>query len=233
MRPTTYSILLILSCPIVVVAGEFDYHKDFAALQAASQDSTSEFHYIKLLNRFQANDKSLTPHEVLALLIGYTMNEAYHPYSDLDIERGIYRLNAKQEFQAALAVADSFLLTHPVSQMALIEKSYAHHKLGDADSADFYSWQFQKIMEAMDYSGKCTSANKACFALGPADGQNFVRKFVGWKIKKMGSGRDNHNSFLDIIWAEPEENAEPIAFFFHVDHAMREFREQAKKVMQK
>ena len=204
---------------------EFDYHKDYEKILSQTNDTSSNLSYNKLLQRFEDNDTTLTDFEVLALLIGFTDNEHFKPYSYLTTEREIYSLNGNGKYEKALLMCDSFLVKVPVSQQALIEKSYSYHKLGQADSAQYYMWKFSRIMEAMAQSGDGFKPETAFFSLGPADGQNFIKKYLSSSIGTMGSGRDKHGNFVDIlevIW-EDEESGEQQSksLYFQIEHASK------------
>ena len=114
----------------------FSYTKDFNNILNQTNDQSSDLHYAKLLARFKSNDNNLTTYEILALLIGFTDNVHFKPYHYLDVERKIYSLNENNKYGDAIRLADSLLANIPVSQQALIEKSFAHHKLNQPDSAE-------------------------------------------------------------------------------------------------
>lgn len=204
---------------------EFDYHKDYEKILSQTNDTSSNLNYYKLLKRFKDNDTILTDFEVLALLIGFTDNEHFKPYSYLTTEREIYSLNGDGKYEKALAMCDSFLVRVPVSQQALIEKSYSYHKLGQADSAQYYMWKFSRIMDAMAQSGDGFTPETAFFSLGPADGQNFIRKYLSSTIGTMGSGRDKHGNFVDILevtWKDKESGEQQSkSLYFQIEHASK------------
>jgi len=219
--------LLILATSLTALGQEFEfnYHKDYEKILGQTNDTTSNLHYDKLLKRFQNNDTTLTDFEVLALLIGFTDNEHFKPYSYLSTERKIYSLNGNGKYKEALEMSNSFLLNVPVSQQALIEKSYSFHKLGQADSAQYYLWQNKRIMNAMAQSGDGLTPETAFFSLGPADGQNFIRKYLSSSIGIMGSGRDKYGNFVDIleaIWEDKESGKkESRSLYFQIEHASK------------
>ena len=122
-------------------------------------------------------------------------------------------------------MSDSFLLYVPVSQQALIEKSYSHYKLGQNDSAAFYSWKFKRIMNAMAQSGDGLTPETATFSLGPTDGQNFIRKYLKSKTGTMGSGRDKNGNFVDILEIVMKDKETGIEtrqnLYFQIEHAVK------------
>ncbi len=214
---------------------EFDYNKDFNKILEQSKDSTSNFHYDRLLTKFKSNDTTLTDFDVLALLIGYTDDPNYHAYSDISTEREIYKLNGDGKFKEAKEKGLKFNKTHPLNQMTLIELSYSYYKLEMQDSANYYSYQFRKVMDAMGRSGKGTSADSAFFSLTPIDGQNFISKYLRAKIGTMGSGSDSNGNFVDILGYIPKdnENEEEVPLYFQIQHAMKEMNLQIEDAMKK
>jgi hypothetical protein len=204
---------------------KFDYHKDYAKILERTNDSTDLLYYDKLLTRFELSDSTITDYEVLALLIGFTDNEYFKPYSYFMTEKDIYALNGNGKYEEALAMCDSFLVFVPVSQVALIEKSYAFYKLGQKDSSEVYGQKFDRIMNAMRNSGDGLTPETAFFALGPADGQNFVRKRLSSGIGTMGSGRDKYDNFVDILeatWEDEKSNEKKtLTLYFQIEHAVK------------
>lgn len=222
---------IIAACCLIVSLSafgqdfDFDYQRDFQKILTQSNDSTSERYYNTLLQRYNDQDETLDEADILSLLIGFTDNKHFKPYSYLPTEREIYKLNDEGKFVESIALCDSFLAVVPVSQQALIEKSYAFYKLGNADSSGVYMWRFRKIMEAMAASGDGLTPETAIFALGPADGQNFIRKYLSSGIGMMGSGQDENGNFLDIldrVW-EDEESGEKKnqTLYFQIEHATK------------
>lgn len=206
----------------------FDYQKDFNTILEKTKDPKNNLAYDKLLKRFVTNDTTLIDYEVLALLIGFTAKPEYKPYDDLKTEREIYKLNGEKKYQEGLNKASEFLKTHPLSVKAIFEKSYSFHKLEQKDSAEYYMYQGQRIFKAMYYSGNGQSPETPTFALGPADGQDYIHRFVGVDIGTMGSGRDKNGNFLDILEAKFEEN-QTVTLYFIIQHAVDKMFTSKKK----
>jgi hypothetical protein len=234
-------LLLLFFNSLIAVAQEFefDYQNDFKNILVESKQTNSALSYEKLISRFNMNDTSLSDYEVLCLLIGFTANENFKPYSYLSIERKIYALNDDGAYKKAIALCDSFLAKVPLSQQALIEKSYSFYKLKKQDSADFYSWRFYKIMDAMAQSGSGLSIDNAIFALGPSDGQNFIKKYLRSGIGSMGSSRDENGNFIDILEIIKRDKAGKEEFrtklYFNIAHASKTMfsGQDIKKLMEK
>jgi hypothetical protein len=217
LTKATITTVLIIATLTAFGQTRFNYHTDFKAILAKTKDKSDSLFYNKLLDRFVANDTTLTDFQVLALLIGFTDDANYKPYN-LSPERDIYELNDEGKYTKGLEQGLAFIQDHPLNVKTLFDVSYAYHKLGQPDSAQFYLFKGQRIFEAMYMSGDGKSPETPVFALGPTDGQDFILKFVGGKIGIMGSGRDKNGNFLDILEAELEDGTK-IDLYFIIEHA--------------
>lgn len=217
--------LILLSTTLTIFGQKtFNYKDDFKTILARTKDLNDKLSYENLLKRFTVNDTSLTNFEVLALLIGYTDKLDFKPYQDLDSERKIYEINGQGKYKEALKSATIFLKNHPLSIKVIFEKSYSFHELGLKDSSESYFYKGRRIFEAMNFSGNGMSPESPIFALGTADGQDYIYKFVGSKIDgakigKMGDSRDKNGFFLDILEVVPANGTSSYNLYFIIQHA--------------
>ena len=79
--------------------------------------------------------------------------------------------------------------------------AFVKEEWGEKDSADYYLYKANKILQAMHFSGDGT-LNSPIFALGPHDGQEFIMKHLGARVGHIGSGRDNDKNFIDTLEAK-------------------------------
>lgn len=228
-KTTKITTLLLFS--LIHIAGfaygqtTFNYKNDFKRILAKTKDENDSLFFDKLLPRFNNNDSTLSDFKVLALLIGFTDKPEYKPYHDLDTEREVYKLNGNKNYEAALTLGQKFILNHPLSEKALFEIAYSFHKLNKEDSANNYLYKARRILKAMYSSGDGKSKETPIFALGPADGQDYIRKFLGAGIGVMGSGRDNEKNFLDILEAKFKDG-NIITLYFIIQHAANKMFEE-------
>ncbi len=222
-----FSLCLIV-CFLRCGAQNFNYHKDYDSILKRTRDIKDNLYYRKLLGRFNKYDTSMTDAEVLALMIGYTGQPQFAPYSDLSTERKIYQLNDERKYDEVLEITDSFVITHPLSQKTLLERSYAFHKKGENDSAANYAYRCKRILKAMAWSADGLTPETAIFTVGPADGQDFITKYLEGEIGSMGSGRDSYGNFLDILTIKPKEKKSSYKMYFAIQPAssslMQEFK---------
>lgn len=208
---------------------DFTYAKDFPKILELTKQESSPLYYPALLNRYQQGDTSLTHYEVLALQIGYTNNENYWPYQDIDLEREIWKFNEQRQYDAAIKACDSLFSRNPFSLLAAREKSYAFHKLGVRDSADFYYTRFDALVRSNLATGDGNSYETSWFVLSPADGKWIIELAFRKNICSMGSGRDSQGNFHDILGLElnDEEDKEKqldddcLNVYFNIAHAAK------------
>jgi hypothetical protein len=219
----TIILLTIILVSITVSYGQnFSYHNDYERILQRTKQKADSLYYPTLLSSFLKNDSSLSVYKMLCLMIGYTGRKDFDPYHDLKTEKLIYELNDSTRYNDVITVCDTFLKTHPLNQQAIIEKSYAFHKLGQLDSSKYYKEQFGRIMAAMDWSANGRSPDHAMFAIGPHDGKNFIDKYYRADLGRSGSDEDSHGNFCDILEMKIKRNGkeQSVVFFFVIQHAV-------------
>ncbi|MXN92973.1 DUF4919 domain-containing protein [Flavobacterium sp. Sd200] len=229
----TFLILLILLSFIsksqsLDTIQQFNYKKHFELIVKESKKRGSNYLYETQLQKYN-NNESQTNLEVLALLIGFTESKNYDPYADIFLDKTIYDLNEEKKFDEAIAQGKAILAQKPFIIPILREMAYAYSQKGENEKAEQYMIRTGKIYNAMFYSSKSTgiNINEAMFALGPKDGQYFIKYFIEAPLGDMGSGSDENGYFIDIL-STTFKNKEAI-FNFNIDHAMKKMREKMKK----
>ena len=202
----------------------FIYKKDFEKILKETKSKNSEFYYDALVEKYNKIDTTLTDKQMLSLLIGFTDNKNYKPYKDIDFGRKMYKLNDESKFDEVIKEGVEFLKSHPFDIKTLFEVSYAFHKKGDEIQAKNYLIKGNQIFKAMYFSGNATSIDTPAFALNPGDGQDFIKKAIGGKIGKMGSGRDKDGYFIDMLELIME-NEESQTLYFIIPHATKKMFE--------
>jgi len=221
---------------------DFKYSRDYKNILASTKSDSSNVCYTKLLKRYLSGDSTLTNYEVLALQIGYTDNDNYWPYQDIDMERKIWDMDEEKKYEKAIKTCDTLLSRNPFNILACREKSYAFEKLGQQDSADYYFNRFDKIVLSDLSTGNGKSYESSWFVLSPADGQWIIRLAFQEGICFMGSGHDNNDNFIDILGIISSDNEDKpkkkkkdddcIKLYFNVEHAANRMfgKEDMKKM---
>jgi hypothetical protein len=217
-----FFFIVLLSAAAPAFSQNFSYQLDYEKMLKRTQQKNDSLYYPTLLPAFLKNDTTLSVYKMLSLMVGYTGLPGFNPYDDLKTEKLIYHLNDSARYDEVIRVCDTFLKTHPLNQQAIIEKSYAFHKLGKADSSHFYKEQFGRIMAAMDWSADGRSPDHAMFAIGPNDGRNFIDKYYHADLGRHGSDEDSQGNFCDMLEMKIKRKGkvESIVFFFVIQHAV-------------
>ena len=229
------SVFLLVACVwLLQLPGHgqaFVFHRNYARLAAESEKVGGDNYYPTLLRQFRQN-ASLTDAQMWALMAGYTSQPDFAPYADLNKERHLYKLNDEGKFQQALEEANPFVRSHPLSLQGLLEKSYAHHKLEQPDSATHYINQYKRLIAAMAASADGRTAETAIFTIGPTDGQVFISRHLGAQLGgTMGSGHDKHGNFVDILSVEPAKDSKEPGYnlYFQIQPASSTMLRELKK----
>ena len=212
-------IILLFGIVAKVQAQSFIYQHDYKAIAYKTKDPDDSLYYPRLFARYISNDSTLSPAEVLALLIGFTDRLEYKPYDDLVLEKQINQLNNTGGYQQAIKLANLFLSTHPFDQQAIVAKSYAYYRLGKLDSSEYYVLRFDAVMKAMAYSGSGKAPDSAIFALGPIDGENFIRRYLKASTGYTDNRLDSYGNHLSVIEAKLNGKAS-IELYFVIQHAL-------------
>lgn len=217
VKSTCLLLLMIVVQSNLFAQEIFDYKKDIKIILAMTKDSASPLCYSKLLPRFLAKDTSMHGYQMLALLIGFTDQEAYNPYEDIETEKSIFDLNEAGNYEEALVQSEAYIKKHPLSLRILKERSFAFYQQKQQDSADYYMDLVDKIMEGMVFSGKGLTADKPMFALGLDDGEHFMKN-VGMIITNRATGNNQRGDFMEIVNGMKEDGSTKIMYFL-IQHA--------------
>jgi tetratricopeptide (TPR) repeat protein len=134
-------------------SSEYSKVTDFVNLAKLTTDEKSPFFYKDLLAKFNANFE-LNDEQVYMLLIGYTQQEAYDPYTQ-EVDQ-ITQLNIPEKRKEAISKAIELLKTNPLSTELYKELIFAYRKMGNMELADSYQKKLQRILNASLYTGDGT-----------------------------------------------------------------------------
>lgn len=197
---------------------DFNYQNDFQSILARTNTPSDSLYHEKLARRFSKNDSSLSDYAVLALLINFTSNQNYAPYSILKTEDRIVNLVQKFQYERAIELSDSILEFQPYNQQVLLNKAFSYYRLKKNDSADYYKYQFNRIMDAMAFSGS-GSFKEPIFSLGSKDSENYIFERLARQIMTIGSGIDSAGNFIDIIEIT-DYQTDTTTIHFQIQHAV-------------
>lgn len=134
-------------------AGDYSKITDFANLTNQTTDEKSPFYYKDLLSKFNANNE-LTDEQVYLLLIGFSQQDEYKPYTQEADQ--VYELNNQEKFDEAISKANELLKTNPLLPALYKELIFAYRKKGNETLADNCQKKLQSILNAMLFTGDGT-----------------------------------------------------------------------------
>jgi hypothetical protein len=219
-------LITLTICNLIFSQENFNYSKQFNKILQETKDAKSDFYYNKQLAKFNTNDTLQSNYEMLSLLIGYTANKNYKPYSDLYITDDLFKLNEAGKYQQVVEKAEKLLLKNPFQIKVLIEMGYALNGLGKTTESKNINYKMFKIYNAMLYSCDNNPAKYPAFALAPKDGQYFIKYFLRQELGTMGSGYDENKNFIDIL--ETKKDGKTYTYKFILEHAKKELISKMK-----
>lgn len=200
---------------------QFNYKKHFDLILKESKNENSKYSFSQQVKKYN-NDEAQSDFEVLCMLIGFTDNENFTPYRDiLTVDKAIYDLNEQEKYAEAIEYGNRVLAKNPFMIKVLRELSYAYQKSGNNEMSLKCLEKTGKIYNAMFSSSATTgiSIKEPIFALGPKDGQYYIKYFMKYKLGNMGSGHDENGYFIDMLSTTVENT--PVTFYFNINHAIK------------
>jgi len=225
------TIVLVFLSSVIYSKDSFDFHytSDYPKILALTKQDTSKLYFPVLFKRYEAGDSTLTDYEILALQIGYTDNDNYWPYQDIDLERKIWDLNERGKYKLAVKSCDKLLKSNPFNILACREKWWALQELKRFDESNIYLQKFFQIVKSDLATGDGTSYESSWFVISPADGQWLIRMVFKGTICFMGSGHDKDGNFHDILGykaktedGDKTKDEDCRHMFFNIEHASME-----------
>jgi hypothetical protein len=148
----------------------------FDDLIALALDKTSPYYYPTLLARFE-NDNALSDHELYMLLLGFTQEKSFNPYTAICDE--VIDLNENGQFDLAIEKAKEHLKTNPLLPGLHKQLMFSYRKKGNFAEADRCQKKVQQILDAMLYTGD--GSCKAPYIVFWVQAENLLIPYLGYK----------------------------------------------------
>ena len=137
-----------------------------AAVEKMVSDSMASTYYPKLLERFKADDTTLSGEEFRLLYYGFVFQKEYSGYPDLN-QKEINEAMGKKKYDDAVKFCDEVLSQYPINLFANYNKGLALFLKNKEDSGFIkYRNRYGRIMNAIISSGDgltCNTAFKTIF----------------------------------------------------------------------
>ncbi len=146
---------------------------DYNEIETTIRDTGRQFYYPRLLERYKANDTTITQTEYRYLYYGYTFQEDYN--SVIEPEDSIFaRIRTgeqltKEEYRELLDAAGDFLLKSPFDLRVLFWEMIAHKELGNEPDYLSLSKKVGGLLDAILSSGDGFSVETAFYVARVSD----------------------------------------------------------------
>lgn len=167
MRKTIILPLLTLLATGIALHAQDVEVPDYAAIRQQITDSNSQFHYPKLMERFEQCDTTLVLEEYRALYYGFPLSEDFIPYQGenkklLEMRKKILKSDCDTDTCAEIIhVAKEVLLDNPFDLTALSIIPICYQLMDSVDVAHVWDIKVQGIVDAICSSGDGETAETA------------------------------------------------------------------------
>ena len=131
---------------------------NYNSLQRIITDEKSDCYYPKLMQRYMANDTTMTMEQVRSLYYGYTLQKEYKPYYHNAKDSLLFTYARKvnktiADCDTIIRLARQSLDVFPLDLYKLNQLAYAYHQTGRNDLAHLYSLKAKQIETAIFSTG--------------------------------------------------------------------------------
>lgn len=131
---------------------------NYNSLRRIIVDEKSDCYYPKLMQRFLANDTTMTMEQVRSLYYGYTLQKEYKPYYHNTKDSLLFSYARKVNKTAAdcdtiIRLTKQSLAVFPLDLYKLNQLAYAYHMTGRNDLAHLYTLKAKQIAAAIFSTG--------------------------------------------------------------------------------
>jgi tetratricopeptide (TPR) repeat protein len=144
---------------------------DFDEIKLAIQDSSSNYYYPLLIERFQQFDSTFTEKEYKYIYYGNVYSEGYNPYGMTGKDNGI-KFNAlfnQAKFDEAIPYGQEIIKENPINLRILFKILVCYHQLGDTPSAQKYANMYFPLLDVIYNSGDGKSTKTAFVVISAHD----------------------------------------------------------------
>lgn len=182
------------------------------SLRKITSDASSPYAYRRLLQRYLADDSSLTPAEMYFLIIGYSADPEYSPfnYSEISAIKMIAGYNQDTAIKKALNLVN----TNPLNPSLNRELMYCYRKKNDYNTAAKYERRIQQFFNGVLYSGNGT-CSRPYISLWSREEYNFIA-YLGCRQTETHSMENCAGQMAEVIDMVNPKGNETEHIYFNV-----------------
>jgi tetratricopeptide (TPR) repeat protein len=185
---------------------------NFDSLQRMCEDALSKWNYSKLLNRYLADDTSLTPEEMYLLSVSFAKQTDYNPFRYTDITT--LRMIAAHSVDTAIKKGYELIATNPLNPSLNREMMYYYRKKNDTVMAQKFRKRIQQYFNGMLFSGNGT-CDKPYVCLWAKEEYNFLT-YIGQKATETHYMGNCQHQMVEIIEAVDPAVQKNVPQYFNV-----------------
>jgi len=131
---------------------------NYNGLRGTIFNETSDYYYPKLMQRFLANDTTMTTDQMRVLYYGYTLQKEYRPYyhnaKDSLLATYARKVNkTPADCDTIIRLTTQSLSVFPLDLYKLNQLAYAYHMVGRNDLAHLYTLKAKQLATAIFSTG--------------------------------------------------------------------------------
>jgi hypothetical protein len=158
---------------------------NFDEVKVAVSDSTSNFYYPTLVNRFLSNDTNLTANDYHHLYYGNIFQDYYYPYGASEAEKKI-----KDGVANNLPLTDLEVLClaglkeNPVNLDAILKLILVYNLMKNTEMATLYAKKYVSFLEVIYASGRGQTCENS-FVVISVDDEYYITSNLGLEVKNQ------------------------------------------------
>ncbi len=199
---------------------------DLNAIRQASTDPASDFYYPTLLNKFMANDTTMTDEQFQYFYYGTLFQEDYDPYRPIyhakehDALKHIYLKDnqSRSERQMMLDYAIAAIEDNPVNIQQIGYRVNVYEKNGKHDLAKIWQYKLNHILLVIAASGTGTDPETARTVVYPEHEYDLLN-IAGF----TATGQRFEAPHYDYITVKQRNNNDPEGFYFDISEMLRQY----------
>ena len=169
MKKIVFVMVVFVQCVAFNIQAQSNGRFNLKGLEMLTQDSSSNYFYPTLLDRFMKNDTTMSNDDMILLLVGYTQTKEYLPADQVVIEDSLSKLNKAGQYTSAALTAANYLALNPVSLSANLDMAFAQKNGKNEKLYNKYTYRALRIIQATLSTGTGNSMEDAIYVLSPKD----------------------------------------------------------------
>ena len=199
---------------------------DLEAIHAAVNDESNRRYYPKLLNRFMANDTTMTPMDYQYFYYGAMFQEDYNPYREapypelLEEVTPLYNKEktSRAERHKMLDYAMKALEDNPLNLKQLTNRVYVYEKNGKYDLARIWQHKLNHILLVIAASGSGTTPEDAMMVVYPGNEYEYLNLSGHTAI-----GQRFQEPCYDFIEVNRKSHNDPEGYYFNILEMLKQY----------